>query len=559
MKTKMRGANILVECLKREGVEVIFGYPGGAILPVFDALYDAEIKLVLVRHEQGAAHMADGMGRVTGKPGVCMATSGPGATNLVTGIATAYMDSSPMVVITGQVRTYLIGNDAFQEADVVGITRPITKHSYLVKDVNQLARITREAFYIARTGRPGPVLIDLPIDIAQTETEFVHPDKIHIRGYNPRIHDALENIDQAIEMIHASKRPVLYVGHGAIISNAAKALTEFARKAGIPVTTTLLGLGAFPEDDPLSLKMLGMHGTYYANHAVQNADLLIAVGARFDDRVTGKVSDFAPKAKILHFDVDPSSVSKNVKADCYVIGDARRILEELTSRVKPLHIEDWLEQLNEWKIKHPLAYTQGEHEGLKSQYVIEEISRHAKRDAVVTTEVGQHQMWTAQFWNFTTPRTNITSGGLGTMGFGFPAAIGACFARPGEDVWCVAGDGSIQMNIQELATAVDHELPVKVAILDNNYLGMVRQWQEIFYDKRYSYSYLPGPDYVKLAESFGALGLRASKKHEVADVIEKAQNHKGPVLIHFQVKKEDNVFPMVPAGRSNSEMIEGMA
>ncbi|MBI4399051.1 MAG: biosynthetic-type acetolactate synthase large subunit [Candidatus Omnitrophica bacterium] len=556
---KMRGANILVECLKREGVDTIFGYPGGAILPVFDALYDADLKLVLVRHEQGAAHMADAVGRVTGKPGVCMATSGPGATNLVTGIATAYMDSSPLVAITGQVRTYLIGNDAFQEADVIGITRPITKHSYLVKDVTQLARITREAFYIARTGRPGPVLIDLPIDIAQAETEFIYPEKVEIRGYRPKTIRTPENIDQALEMIHKSKRPVLYVGQGAIISNAARALSAFARRAGIPVTTTLLGLGAFPEDDSLALKMLGMHGTYYANHAVQNCDLLIAVGARFDDRVTGKVSDFAPKAKILHFDVDPSSVSKNVKADCYVIGEAKAILEALAKKVRKLNIPDWLEQISEWKVKHPLQYTQGEHEGLKSQYVIEEISRHSGRSTVVTTEVGQHQMWTAQFWNFTEPRTNITSGGLGTMGFGFPAAIGACFARPGEDVWCIAGDGSIQMNLQELATAVDHNLPVKVAILDNGYLGMVRQWQEIFYDKRYSYSYLPGPDYVKLAESFGALGLRATKKNEVADVIRKAQEYKGPVLAHFIVKKEDNVFPMVPAGRSNSEMIEGMA
>ncbi|MBI4971915.1 MAG: biosynthetic-type acetolactate synthase large subunit [Candidatus Omnitrophica bacterium] len=556
---KMRGANILVECLKREGVETIFGYPGGAILPVFDALYDADIKLVLVRHEQGAAHMADAMGRVTGKPGVCLATSGPGATNLVTGIATAYMDSSPMVAITGQVRSYLIGNDAFQEADVVGITRPITKHSYLVKDVNQLARVTREAFYIARTGRPGPVLIDVPIDIAQTETEFVYPEKIDIRGYKPKMIQTPENLDQALEMVHASKRPVLYVGHGAIISNASKALTAFARKAGIPVTTTLLGLGAFPEDDPLSLRMLGMHGTYYASHAVQNCDLLIAVGARFDDRVTGQVSTFAPKAKIIHFDVDPSSVSKNVKADCYVIGDARHILEILTKNVRKLNISSWLDQLAEWKLKHPLTYTQGEHEQLKSQFVIEEISRHCGRGTVVTTEVGQHQMWTAQFWNFTEPRTNITSGGLGTMGFGFPSAIGACFARPGEDVWCIAGDGSIQMNTQELATAVDHQLPVKVAILDNGYLGMVRQWQQIFYDKRYSYSYLPGPDYVKLAEAYGALGLRATKKHEVADVIKKAQDYKGPVLLHFKVKKEDNVFPMVPAGKSNSEMIEGMA
>ncbi len=556
---KMRGAKILVECLKREGVDVIFGYPGGAILPVFDELYDADIKLVLVRHEQGAAHMADGVGRVTGKPGVCMATSGPGATNLVTGIATAFMDSSPMVAITGQVRSYLIGNDAFQEADVVGITRPITKHSYLVKDVRQLARVTREAFYIAKTGRPGPVLIDLPIDIAQTETDFVYPEKVQIRGYNPKMQGEPENIDQALDLIHSSKKPVLYVGHGAIISNAAKSLTAFARKSGIPVTTTLLGLGAFPEDDPLSLKMLGMHGTYYANHAVQNCDLLIAVGARFDDRVTGKVSDFATKAKIIHFDVDPSSISKNVKADCYVVGDARHILDVLTRKVKKLHIKNWIDTITDWKLKHPLQYTQGENEGLKSQYVIEEISRHCGRNTVVTTEVGQHQMWTAQFWNFTHPRTNITSGGLGTMGFGFPSAIGASFARPGEDVWCIAGDGSIQMNIQELATAVDHQLPVKVAILDNSYLGMVRQWQEIFYDKRYSYSYLPGPDYVKLAESFGALGLKATRKHEVADVIKKAQDHKGPVILHFTVKKEDNVFPMVPAGKSNSEMIEGMA
>ncbi len=556
---KMTGAQILVECIKKEGVDVIFGYPGGAILPVFDALYDADIKLVLVRHEQGASHMADAVGRTTGKPGVVMATSGPGATNLVTGIATAFMDSAPMVAITGQVRSYLIGNDAFQEADVIGITRPITKHNYLIKDVKDIARITKEAFYIAKTGRPGPVLIDFPIDISQHVAEFEYPKKVSIRGYNPPKAANPQNVDAAIEIIQKSKKPVLYVGHGAIISNAAKELYNFAKKSNIPVTTTLLGLGAYPEDDTLSLKMLGMHGTYYANHAVQESDCLIAVGARFDDRVTGKVSEFATKAKKIHLDIDPSSVSKNVEVDCYVIGDAKQILSEMTKKIKKLKINPWHKQLNEWKTKHPLKYTQGEKEQLKSQYVIEEITKRCDRGTVVTTEVGQHQMWTAQFWNYTKPRTNVTSGGLGTMGFGFPAAIGAAFAKPGKDVWCIAGDGSIQMNIQELATAVDHELPVKIAILDNNYLGMVRQWQEIFYDKRYSYSYIPGPDYVKLAESYGALGLRATKKHEVPEIIKQAQEYKGPVILHFKVQQEDNVYPMVPAGKSNSEMIEGMA
>jgi len=556
---KMTGAQILVECLKREGVDVIFGYPGGAILPVFDALYDADINLVLVRHEQGAAHMADGVGRATGKPGVVLATSGPGATNLVTGLGTAYMDSAPMVAITGQVRSYLIGNDAFQEADVVGITRPVTKHNYLIKDVKDIARITREAFHIAQTGRPGPVLIDFPIDISQHVTEFVYPKKVSIRGYNPPKAGAPQNIDEAVALINKSKKPVLYVGHGAIVSNASKELKTFAKKANIPVTTTLLGLGAFPETDPLSLKMLGMHGTYYANHAVQECDLLIALGARFDDRVTGKVSEFATKSKKIHVDIDPSAISKNVQADCFVIGDAKAVLKEMTKKVKKLKTGPWLKKLSDWKKNHPLRYTQGEKEKLKAQYVIDEITKRCSRGTIVTTEVGQHQMWTAQFWNFDKPRTNITSGGLGTMGFGFPAAIGACFTQPGKDVWCVAGDGSIQMNMQELATAVDHNLPVKVAILDNQYLGMVRQWQEIFYDKRYSYSHIPGPDFVKFAEAFGALGLRATKKSEVPGVIKKAQAHKGPVFIHFAVKKEDNVYPMVPAGKSNSEMIEGMA
>ncbi len=554
---KMTGAQIVIESLKREGVEYAFGIPGGAILPVYDALYESGIKFILVRHEQGASHMADGYARATGKPGVCIVTSGPGATNLVTGIATAFMDSVPMVCITGQVKTFLIGNDAFQEADVIGITRPITKHSYLVKDVRDLARVIREAFYVASTGRPGPVVIDLPVDVTREETEFEWPKEVYIRGYNPVLNGHPKQVHRAAEMINAAKRPVLYVGGGCVASGGAKELTELAHRTGIPVTTTLAGLGSFPETDPLSLKMLGMHGTMYANYAVQGSDLLIAVGARFDDRVTGDLAKFAPHAKIIHIDIDPSSISKNVKVDCPIVGDVKHTLAELVKHVKLLNLKAWHAQIDEWRTKHPLKYPKNT-KGIKSQYVIDEIGRLTKHRAVLTTGVGQHQMWAAQWYGFERPRSMLTSGGLGTMGYGFPAAIGAQLGRPGETVVCIDGDGSFQMTMAELATAAYYKIPVKVAIMDNLYLGMVRQWQELFYKKRYSGSELgsSNPNFVKLAESFGVLGIRADKNQEVVPAIERALAHDGPAVMHFLVEAEENVYPMVPAGQALDQMID---
>ena len=554
---ELTGAQIMIECLKREGVDVLFGLPGGAILPTFDVLYDSGLKFILVRHEQGAAHMADGYARATGRPGVCIVTSGPGATNLVTGIATAYMDSVPMVCITGQVATTAIGSDAFQEADTVGITRPVTKHNYLVKDVRDVARIVREAFYIASTGRRGPVLIDFPVDVSRAKTEFVFPKSVNIRGYKPTVEGHPKQIEKAAEMILAAKRPVLYVGGGCIASDAAEELTAFARKTGIPCTTTVHGLGAFPESDPLSLRMLGMHGTHYANYSVQNSDLLIAVGARFDDRVTGKVDLFAPKAKIIHIDIDPSSISKTIPVDVPIVGEVRSILRELTGLVKKLNIEEWTDQIDEWKKKHPLKYDQSG-KVIRQQYVIDKLGELTKHDAVVTTGVGQHQMWAAQWYGFRKPRTMITSGGLGTMGYGFPAAIGAQFGRPEETVVCVDGDGSFQMTLCELATAAYYKVPVKCVIMDNSHHGMVRQWQELFYKKRYSASQLgpSNPDFVKVAEGFGALGIRVSEKEDVVPALERALEHKGPVIIHAVVAPEDNVYPMVPAGHALDQVMD---
>ncbi|MBI4115153.1 MAG: biosynthetic-type acetolactate synthase large subunit, partial [Candidatus Omnitrophica bacterium] len=463
---ELTGAKTMIECLKQEGVDVIFGLPGGAILPTFDALYDSGLKFILVRHEQGAAHMADGYARSTGKPGVCIVTSGPGATNLVTGIATAYMDSVPMVCITGQVATTAIGSDAFQEADTVGVTRPVTKHNYLVKDVKDLPRVVKEAFYIASTGRCGPVLIDFPVDVSRAKAEFVYPKSVHIRGYKPTVEGHPKQIEKAADLIMKSKRPVLYVGGGCIASNAAQELTAFARKTGIPCTTTVHGLGSFPENDPLSLRMLGMHGTHYANYSVQGSDLLIAVGARFDDRVTGKIDLFAPKAKIVHIDIDPSSISKTIPVDVPIVGDVRHILRELTKLVDKLDIEDWTKQIEEWKKKHPLKYDQPD-KPVRQQYIIDKVGELTGHDAVVTTGVGQHQMWAAQWYGFRKPRTMITSGGLGTMGYGFPAAIGAKMGRPNETVVCIDGDGSFQMTSTELATAAYYKIPVKCIIMDN--------------------------------------------------------------------------------------------
>ena len=557
MTTKMNGAKILVESLKKEGVGAVFGYPGGQALPLFDALYGSDLRFYLVRHEQAAAHAADGYARATGKPGVCIATSGPGATNLVTGIATAYMDSIPIVAITGQVKTFMIGNDAFQEADIIGITRPITKHNYLVKDVKDLARTVKEAFHIASTGRPGPVLIDLPSDVQLAETEFHYPHEVQIRGYKPTYCGHPGQIRRAAKMIAESKRPVIYAGGGVILSGAAKELREFTEKINSPVTMTLLGLGAFPADHELSLGMLGMHGTGYANHAVQNCDMLIAIGARFDDRVTGKIDEFAPHAKIIHIDIDPSAISKSVAVDLPIVGDVKCVLGELLKIVHRPHDKEWTDKIVEWKEKHPLNYKRDDK--LRPQYVIEQICEATKGDAIIATDVGQHQMWTAQWYKFMRPRELLSSGGLGTMGYGFPAGMGAKVGRPDSQVFVISGDGSFQMNIQELSTAVVNNIQVKIAILNNSYLGMVRQWQEFFYGKRYSHTKLENPDFVKIAEAYGAVGIRIEKKEEVRPAIEKAMHTKNVVVMDFKVEGEENVYPMVPAGKRLDDMIGSMA
>jgi acetolactate synthase-1/2/3 large subunit len=554
----MKGAEILIECLKREGVQVMFGYPGGAVLPLFDCLYDAPIRFILTRHEQAAAHAADGYARATGRVGVCIATSGPGATNLTTGIANAYMDSIPIVAITGQVKTFLIGNDAFQEADVTGITRPITKHNYLVKEAKDLARIIREAFHIASTGRPGPVLIDIPVDVQQKDIEFIWPEEVEIRGYNPTYFGHPGQIKKAVRLIAKSKKPLIYAGGGIIASSASSELKALAERLKAPVTLTLMGLGGFPGTHPLCLGMLGMHGTAYANYAIMNADLVIAVGARFDDRVTGKLDAFAPYAKIIHIDIDPASISKNVKVDVPIVGDAKNILGQILEEIKEApDTSEWLKTVDSWKKKHPLAYK--DNGKIKPQYVIEQLYEATGGDAIITTEVGQNQMWAAQWFKYSYPRTFISSGGLGTMGFGFPAAMGAKVGCPEKQVFDIAGDGSIQMNIQELATCVCNKINVKVAILNNGYLGMVRQWQELFYKKRYSHTSLYNPDFVKLAESYGALGLRVNKKEEVRPAIEKALSTNNTVFIDFHIEPEENVYPMVPAGEAIDRMIGGMA
>lgn len=562
---KITGAEILIKSLKAEGVKHVFGYPGGSIIPLTDKLYgDKKLKFYLTRHEQGAVHAADGYARATGKVGVCIATSGPGATNLVTGIATANMDSIPIVAITGQVNSSLIGNDAFQEADMVGITRPITKHNYLVKDIKDLARVVKEAFHIARTGRPGPVLIDLPVDVQFQSAEFKYPKTVALKGYNPTFKGHIGQMKRIVKAIEKSKKPIIYAGGGIILSEASEQLIAFARKTKIPVTTTLMGLGGFPEDDPLSLGMLGMHGTAYANHAIQDADLLIAVGARFDDRVTGRLDTFAPSATVVHVDIDPASVSKNVHVDIPVIGDAKQILKELQNLVKEGKHAAWHKKIAEWRKKTPLTYKQDNK--LRPQYVIEEICKLTKtEDVIIATEVGQNQMWAAQYYTYTSPRTWISSGGLGTMGYGFPAALGAKVGRPEAMVFDIAGDGSIQMNIQELATAMIEKIPVKIIILNNGYLGMVRQWQELFYDKRYAFTGLAKksctecPDFVKLAESYGAKGVRITKKADVKKALKTAIKEKGTVILDFIVEREENVFPMVPAGESIGNMLHGLA
>ncbi|MFZ5996207.1 MAG: biosynthetic-type acetolactate synthase large subunit [Nitrospirota bacterium] len=560
---KISGAEIIIETLKREGVKHIFGYPGGVILNIFDLLHDdKDLKLILTRHEQGAVHAADGYARATGKPGVALVTSGPGATNTVTGIATASMDSVPLVVLTGQVPTFLIGNDAFQEADIVGITRPCTKYNILSKDVKELATQLREAFHIAKTGRPGPVVIDLPKDVTSAKTDFHWPDKVSLRSYNPTYEGNKWMIEKAAHEIAKAKKPVIIAGGGCIISEASHELKELAEITKVPVTMTLMGLGSFPGTHPLSLGMLGMHGTYYANKSVQDSDLLIAIGMRFDDRVTGKIEGFAPHAKIIHIDIDPTSIRKNVRVDIPIVGDVKNVLTILNKILKKDIKEQWeeirkswLKQIDEWKKEHPLSYTYVD-DVIKPQFVVEKIYELTKGDAIITTEVGQNQMWAAQFYKFDKPRRLLTSGGLGTMGYGFPAAIGAQLACPDKLVIDIAGDGSIQMNIQELATAVIYKLPVKVAILNNRYLGMVRQWQELFFQERYSHTSLDvTPDFVELAHAYGAVGLRATKPSEVEPVLKEAFKTKRPVFMDFVIDWKEKVYPMVPAGATLDTML----
>jgi acetolactate synthase-1/2/3 large subunit len=547
------GAQIIVDTLIEQGADTVFGYPGGVVLPLFDKFYDAPINFIIPRHEQGGAHMADGFARASGKPGVVVATSGPGACNLVTGLATAMMDSVPLVAITGQVRTELIGNDAFQEADTTGITRPVTKYNCIVKDIRDLGRTIKEAFYIASTGRPGPVLVDVPVDIEIAKYQTNGAEEMRLPGYKIRTEGHLRQISTAAKAINNSKKPVVYVGGGVIIANAAEELRAFVDKAHLPVTMTMLGLGSFDQSRPESLDMLGMHGSAYANYAVQECDLLIAVGARFDDRVTGVVKTFAPHAKIIHIDIDPASIAKNVRADIPVVGDAKTILAQLAKEVEFQPRDEWFKTIADWKKKYPFRYDNNT-AAIKPQYVIEEICKQTKGEAIVTTGVGQNQMWTAQFYKFKRPRQFISSGGLGTMGFGLPAAIGAQIAKPDAIVFDIDGDHSFNMTMTELSTAVEHNLPIKVCILNNGYMGMVRQWQELFYGKRYSKSHLANPDYAKVAEALGAVGQTVDKKADVPKAIKEMLAQKKPCVVDFRVEREENVWPMVPAGKSISEM-----
>lgn len=553
-KGKMRkGSQIILDILKEQGVDTVFGYLGGVVLPLFDEIYHSDLRFIIPRHEQGGCHMADAYARATGKTGVMIATSGPGATNLVTGIANAMMDSVPLVAITGQVRTELIGGDAFQEVDITGITRPITKHNVIVKDVKDLADELRQAFYIASTGRPGPVLVDVPVDVAVATTELFPPGPINMPGYKLRVDGHTRQLDNAAKAINNSEKPVLYVGGGVVIANASEELNKFADKANLPVTMTLMGLGAYDQTKANSLDMPGMHGSAYANYAIQSSDLLIAIGARFDDRVTGTLKTFCPNAKILHIDIDPASISKNVNVDIPVVGDAKKILTALTSLVEHKERAEWFDLIKGWKKQFPFSYDK-QSEVIKPQAVIEEICKQANGDAYIATGVGQHQMWTAQFYKFSKPRHLITSGGLGTMGFGLPAAIGAQAAMPDSLVIDIDGDSSFNMTLTELSTAVMYNLPVKVAVLNNGYMGMVRQWQELFYGRRYSQSSLKNPSFAKIAEAMGATGIVVDKKQDIAPAVAKMIKTAGPVLVEFKVEPEENVWPMVPAGKSLDEM-----
>ena len=561
---ELTGAEIFVRSLHAEGVEYLFGYPGGAVLHIYDALYTQDkVQHILVRHEQAATHAADGYARSTGKPGVVLVTSGPGATNAVTGIATAYMDSIPMVVFTGQVPTHLIGNDAFQEADNIGITRPCVKHNFLVKDVKNLAETIKKAFYVATTGRPGPVVVDIPKDITADKTGFSYPDTVNMRSYNPVHIGHTGQIRRAVKLMQTAKRPILYTGGGVILGNAAESLTELAKIMNFPVTNTLMGLGAYPATDSQFVGMLGMHGTYEANMAMHHCDVLIAIGARFDDRVTGHIEKFCPHATIVHVDIDPASISKNVKVDVPIVGCVDNVLKAMLSEIKnndvhsdAVALKEWWQQIDEWRSKDCLKYDHSS-EKIKPQFVVETLYKLTGGDAFITSDVGQHQMWAAQFYKFDKPRRWINSGGLGTMGFGLPAAMGVQFAHPDATVACITGEGSIQMCIQELSTCTQYSLPVKIINLNNGYLGMVRQWQEFFYQKRYAMSYMESlPDFVKLAESYGHVGMQVTRPGDVEGaLVEMLKLKDRLVFMDFLTDREENVYPMIPAGGGQNEMI----
>jgi len=561
---ELTGAEVIIECLKAEGIGYVFGYPGGAVLHIYDAFYKQEdVQHILVRHEQGATHAADGYARATGKPGVVLVTSGPGATNAVTGIATAYMDSIPMIVITGQVPKHLIGNDAFQEVDSVGITRPIVKHNFLINDVNDIAETFKKAFYVATTGRPGPVVIDIPKDITAEKVVFEYPAEIEMRSYNPTVKGHNGQIKRAVDLIVKAERPMIYTGGGVILGNGSEQLRTFTRSLGYPITQTLMGLGAFPASDPLSLGMLGMHGTYEANMGMHHCDVLIAIGARFDDRVTGALEKFCPEAKIIHIDVDPASISKNVKVDVPIVGEVAPVLDAMNAllgksaeQTNKAALEKWWVQIQEWRAQDCLKYDR-DSEIIKPQFVVEELHKVTNGDAFITSDVGQHQMFAAQYYGFDKPRRWINSGGLGTMGFGLPAAMGVQLAHPDETVACITGESSIQMCIQELSTCKQYGLPLKIINLNNGYMGMVRQWQEFFYEKRYAMSYFDAlPDFVALAESYGHTGIKVEKSADVRPALEEAFKQKDRlVFLDFITDREENVYPMIPTGAGLNEMI----
>jgi acetolactate synthase-1/2/3 large subunit len=556
----MRAVDAIIECLKAEGVDTVFGIPGGANLPTYDALYDGGVRHVLCRHEQGAGHAAEGYAKATGKVGVALATSGPGATNLVTAIADAVMDSVPTVFITGQVRTDLLGTDGFQEADVSGITMPIVKHSLMIQDPREIPEAIHNAFHIARTGRPGPVLIDLPQDLSRAEINYEPVDEVNLPGYQPTTEGNAKQIRLAAKALANSRRPVIYAGGGVVNAGAAAELTELVRSDRFPITCTLMGLGAFAAPDPQWLGMLGMHGTRAANYAMDEADLIVSIGARFDDRITGKLSEFAPRAKFIHIDVDPAEISKNVPAHIPIVGDAKKVLPKLTREYRALEtdasrLDGWWERIRGWQDKHPLSYADSEDSEIKPQYMIEAMYEATNGDAIITSDVGQHQMWAAQYYHFKRPRQWLNSGGLGTMGVGLPFALGAQIACPDQTVVALCGDGSLQMTSQELATCVSEGVPVKVFLMNNFYFGMVRQWQELFWDKRYSAVVQEGPDWVKLAEAYGATGMRATKKESLLDQMREALETPGPVLLDVHVTKEENCYPMIPAGEAARDMV----